>query len=109
MSPSFLRVGHMDLFGRRARGDMGRDRKLGVQQLNAILLHAVFREYPHLLDGQSVSSALRLVFGLALFSRQAALSVQLRNVCVWVWCHCYWTCVGVVSLLLAVHRWRKRR
>eukprot|EP00931_Biecheleriopsis_adriatica_P087372 TRINITY_DN61859_c0_g1_i1.p1 TRINITY_DN61859_c0_g1~~TRINITY_DN61859_c0_g1_i1.p1 ORF type:complete len:437 (+),score=92.31 TRINITY_DN61859_c0_g1_i1:96-1313(+) len=46
VSPSFLRVGHFDLFGRRARtGD-----KVGLQQLEQLARHALFRDYPHLAE-----------------------------------------------------------
>ncbi|CAE8648561.1 unnamed protein product, partial [Polarella glacialis] len=44
VAPSFIRVGHFDLFGRRARnGD-----EVGRQQLEQLARHAMFRDYPHL-------------------------------------------------------------
>lgn len=42
VSPSFLRVGHFELFARRAR----RGDKTGLQQLEQLARHALFREYP---------------------------------------------------------------
>jgi len=49
VAPSFLRVGHVDLFFRRA----GRDPRDGEarRQLEQIVEHALFREYPELCEG----------------------------------------------------------
>jgi len=44
VSPSFLRVGHMELFSRRARGPAGRN----LNELVLLAEHALFREYPHI-------------------------------------------------------------
>lgn len=41
VAPSFMRVGHLELFGRRARSDKSR-----VKELEQIVEHALFREYP---------------------------------------------------------------
>lgn len=47
VAPSFIRVGHFDLFGRRARnGD-----SQGLEQLRLLAEHALFREYPHASPG----------------------------------------------------------
>lgn len=46
VSPSFLRVGHLELFGRRARNG----KKSEIYQLELIFRHMLFREYPELLN-----------------------------------------------------------
>ncbi|EKX42962.1 hypothetical protein GUITHDRAFT_95515 [Guillardia theta CCMP2712] len=43
VSPSFLRVGHLDLFARRAEVAPTPD---GLRQLEQLISHALFREYP---------------------------------------------------------------
>ena len=43
VSPSFLRVGHLDLFARRAEVAPAPD---GLRQLEQLISHALFREYP---------------------------------------------------------------
>jgi uncharacterized protein YdiU (UPF0061 family) len=48
VSPSFIRVGHLQLFERRARQDSQR-----VGELQQIVEHTLFREFPHL-DGASL-------------------------------------------------------
>ena len=46
VAPSFLRVGHIELFARRAaKGD-----PLGKEQLLKIVMHAIQREYPEILE-----------------------------------------------------------
>jgi uncharacterized protein YdiU (UPF0061 family) len=50
VAPSFLRIGHVELFARRAAGPrakpVGPERDRALAQLRAILEHALFREYP---------------------------------------------------------------
>lgn len=47
VAPSFIRVGHFDLFARRARnGD-----SQGLEHLRLLAEHALFREYPHASPG----------------------------------------------------------
>ena len=50
VAPSFLRVGHIDLFSRRATADNAGD--LQREELEKIVNHALFREYPDLLEQQ---------------------------------------------------------
>lgn len=51
VSPSFARVGHVDLFARRLRREpKSEQRKLELQQMVA---HAIFREYPELLGDKA--------------------------------------------------------
>lgn len=45
VSPSFLRVGHLDLFARRVANNSG-DAPLRREQLRQIVEHALFREFP---------------------------------------------------------------
>jgi len=45
VAPSFLRVGHIDLFARRVANGGG---DLAREELEKIFNHALFREYPHL-------------------------------------------------------------
>jgi len=45
VAPSFLRVGQLELFGRRARKD---EHSLAMAELEAIFLHTLAREYPEL-------------------------------------------------------------
>jgi len=46
VAPSFMRVGHLDLFARRAAREP--DDALRRDELRAIVAHAIFREYPDL-------------------------------------------------------------
>lgn len=57
VSPSFTRIGHLDLFARRATAPNAPDK--AKQQLRDMIAHAIFREYPHLLAlaPQGLSSA----------------------------------------------------
>ena len=49
VAPSFMRVGHVELFGRRAaKGD-----PKAQPQLEALLRHALFREYPEI-EGENL-------------------------------------------------------
>lgn len=50
VAASFIRVGQVQLFERRARRDPGR-----LQELRAIVDHLLFREFPHLHSDQSLS------------------------------------------------------
>ena len=54
VAPSFLRVGHFELFARRARdvqhpGD-------GRAELRKLARHAIFREFPHLADLETLEA-----------------------------------------------------
>lgn len=59
VSPSFLRIGHIDLFARRAKG-LPAD-SLEQAQLAAIVEHACFREFPGVCDDASQPLAERAV------------------------------------------------
>eukprot|EP00928_Gymnodinium_smaydae_P000578 TRINITY_DN10218_c0_g1_i1.p1 TRINITY_DN10218_c0_g1~~TRINITY_DN10218_c0_g1_i1.p1 ORF type:complete len:353 (-),score=34.56 TRINITY_DN10218_c0_g1_i1:120-1151(-) len=48
VAPSFLRVGHFELFGRRAR----RGDEVGKRELEQLAKHALFREYAHLVEAE---------------------------------------------------------
>jgi len=50
VSPSFLRIGHVDLFGRRA-GQKGATEE-DLVEFKKIVEHALFREYPDVAPGQ---------------------------------------------------------
>jgi len=50
VSPSFLRVGHLDLFARRATAEGSTPRHL--RELEQIVEHAIFREYPDSAPGR---------------------------------------------------------
>lgn len=56
VSPSFLRIGHVDLFSRRVSGlgDGKKDSALRLQELEKIVEHALFREYPDVLPGEAL-------------------------------------------------------
>jgi len=45
VAPSFLRVGHVDLFARRAAGSPS-----AMRELEQIVEHALFREYPKIAE-----------------------------------------------------------
>ena len=45
VSSSFLRVGHLELFARRARDGWGQDRE-PQSELRQLVMHAMRREYP---------------------------------------------------------------
>ena len=55
VAPSFIRVGHFDLFARRARGEvpgvkgieLEQDAKVGLEQLQKLVDFALFREFPN--------------------------------------------------------------
>mmetsp|Transcript_32987 Transcript_32987/g.53107 ORF Transcript_32987/g.53107 Transcript_32987/m.53107 type:complete len:701 (-) Transcript_32987:985-3087(-) len=58
VSPSFLRIGHVDLFARRVSGTGKEDAALRRQELEKIVEHALFREYPEVQqqhEGESLS------------------------------------------------------
>ena len=48
VAPSFLRVGHVELFGRRARAGAGGE-AASLDELRLIVKHAIFREYPEVI------------------------------------------------------------
>jgi len=54
VSPSFTRIGHLDLFSRRAA--KGGAESLEFKQLEELVSHAISREYPHLLGHLLVPS-----------------------------------------------------
>ncbi|WP_421866217.1 protein adenylyltransferase SelO [Motiliproteus sp.] len=49
VAPSFLRVGQIELFGRRARK---REHPSALEELEQIVLHLIDREYAEVIDGQ---------------------------------------------------------
>ena len=53
MAPSFLRVGHVDLFARRAAAAAAGGGGTGAtKELEDIVEHALFREYPKIAEGE---------------------------------------------------------
>jgi len=75
VSPSFLRIGHVDLFARRASGlgaDSSADATLRRQELEKIVEHALFREYPDVLPGAPLPERTRGMLS-AFGQRLAAL------------------------------------
>lgn len=50
VSDSFIRVGHLELFGLRARDKNQGDHGLRIRELELMFKHMVFREYPEFLD-----------------------------------------------------------
>lgn len=48
VAPSFLRVGHIELFGRRVRKAVGEQKASALKELELIVEHVIFREYPHI-------------------------------------------------------------
>lgn len=72
VAPSFLRVGHFELFGRRARkGDA-----VGKRQLEQLARHALFREYPHLVDAKATLQSQLLAMVAEASTRFANLSAE---------------------------------
>eukprot|EP00927_Polykrikos_kofoidii_P020465 TRINITY_DN19711_c0_g1_i1.p1 TRINITY_DN19711_c0_g1~~TRINITY_DN19711_c0_g1_i1.p1 ORF type:complete len:582 (-),score=109.03 TRINITY_DN19711_c0_g1_i1:204-1949(-) len=58
VAPSFLRIGHIDLFGRRvaaAKKKSGDASATARQQLEQIVTHAMFREYPEAMERPSLA------------------------------------------------------
>lgn len=56
-APSFLRVGQVELFGRRARQRTGSARTEAEKELQLIVEHVMFREYPHLSPDSTTSTS----------------------------------------------------
>jgi len=57
VAPSFLRVGQIELFGRRARK---KEHPAAMKELEQIVLHAIDREYPGVIDSE-LSTAEKVV------------------------------------------------
>lgn len=57
VSPSFTRVGHVDLFARRAFTERRTQDGPLRRQLNAMVAHAIFREFPDLLETPPAAAA----------------------------------------------------
>src|SRR5688572_21374722 len=56
VSPSFIRVGHLQLFERKFK--KCKDKKLAFERLKELLLmveHSLFREYPEILERENVT------------------------------------------------------
>lgn len=75
VSPSFLRVGHLDLFARRAFTERKTTDGPLLRELNAMLAHAIFRECPDLIDASAVADAAEA----ALVSKEVALEFLDRS------------------------------
>jgi uncharacterized protein YdiU (UPF0061 family) len=71
VAPSFLRVGHIELHGRRARKGDGR----GKEQLLQLVEHALFREYPEVAPGLPVKERV-LPLARAFSQRIATLTAN---------------------------------
>lgn len=72
VAPSFLRVGQVELFGRRARG--GSDVQ-ALEELKMIVLHLIDREYPNEVD-QSLPLAQKLLALANAFSERLTALVS---------------------------------
>ncbi|MEM9301658.1 MAG: protein adenylyltransferase SelO family protein [Pseudomonadota bacterium] len=70
VAPSFLRVGQLELFGRRARKQ---EHPQALQQLEQIVLHAVDREYPDIDAGLGMDET---VIGLARAFRERLITLM---------------------------------
>ena len=76
VSTSFLRVGHLELFGRRARDNWGESPER--QELEQIVHHLLLREYPECLEdgvGGNLQTALRKML-LPMARRMAQLTAE---------------------------------
>jgi len=73
VSPSFARVGHFELFHRRADGIMQSDKKLGKKQLLKLFNHVLKREYPDLYNLNMSTSDAVLSFLVAFRKRLTKL------------------------------------
>eukprot|EP00667_Euglena_gracilis_P002549 EG_transcript_2554 len=77
---SFLRVGHVELYGRRARGAKapppGPERERNLEELRDILRHALFREYPECLEQHQDFEQQVLAMVRAFSERLAALTAD---------------------------------
>ena len=73
VAPSFLRVGQIELFGRRARKQEHPD---AMQELEKIVLHVIEREYADEIDSQLVISEKVLLLARLFRDRLASLVTQ---------------------------------
>jgi len=76
VAPSFLRIGHVDLFARRAARDGATDKDLA--ELNAIVEHALFREYSDVAPGQPMEDRVVAMLGVVAERLGALVSGWLR-------------------------------
>jgi uncharacterized protein YdiU (UPF0061 family) len=70
VAPSFLRVGQIELFGRRARKQ---EHPQAMQQLQQIVLHAIDREYATVIDPRLSMDKKVVLFAQAFHDRLIAL------------------------------------
>lgn len=70
VAPSFIRVGQIELFGRRARKQ---EHPHALEELEAIVLHLIEREYADLIDSQLSTAEKVLLLAQAFRSRLSSL------------------------------------
>lgn len=70
VAPSFIRVGQLELFGRRARKN---EHPKAMQELEKIVLHAIEREYADVIDNQLSTAEKVLMLACEFRSRLTSL------------------------------------
>jgi len=70
VAPSFIRVGQLELFGRRARKNT---HPKAMQELEKIVLHAIDREYADVIDNQLISAEKVVMLAREFRSRLTSL------------------------------------
>ena len=70
VAPSFIRVGQLELFGRRARKNT---HPKAIQELEKIVLHAIDREYADVIDNQLTSAEKVVMLAREFRSRLTSL------------------------------------
>ncbi|MDO7597642.1 MAG: protein adenylyltransferase SelO family protein [Pseudomonadota bacterium] len=70
VAPSFIRVGQLELFGRRARNN---EHPKAMDELEKIVLHAIDREYGDVIDNKSTTAEKVVSFAREFRSRLASL------------------------------------
>jgi uncharacterized protein YdiU (UPF0061 family) len=70
VAPSFIRVGQLELFGRRARKN---EHPEAMQELEKIVLHAIDREYADVIDNQLTTAEKVLMLAREFRSRLTSL------------------------------------
>tara|TARA_R110001606_G_scaffold348746_1_gene498464 strand:- start:107215 stop:108951 length:1737 start_codon:yes stop_codon:yes gene_type:complete len=70
VAPSFIRVGQLELFGRRARNN---EHSKAMEELEKIVLHAIDREYGDVIDNKLTTAEKVVLFAREFRSRLASL------------------------------------
>jgi uncharacterized protein YdiU (UPF0061 family) len=81
VAPSFLRIGHVELFGRRARKSAAKS--AAHSELEQIVRHALFREYPELHAEAEAGGALQPLILRMLAECQQRLVALTAVSCSW--------------------------